>query len=227
MNRIVHIVVAAGSGRRFGADLPKQFHLLGGKPVLMHSVDAMRRYGGGGLVVTVLHPDYISYWNDVCASFGFDPGVIVAGGDTRWMSVRNALDVYGNDADIVTIHDGARPLVGKSVVERVISAVLGGAAGAVPVIPLTDSLRQIDGGGHSSAVDRSSFVAVQTPQGFSGKELRTAYSAPFSPLFTDDASVIEAAGYDVSLVEGSSVNMKVTNPVDLAIAEILLGRCSD
>ena len=108
MNRIVHIVVAAGSGRRFGADLPKQFHLLGGKPVLMHAVDSMRRFGGGGLVVTVLHPDYISYWNDVCVSFGFDPGVIVAGGDTRWMSVRNALDVYGNDADIVTIHDVAR-----------------------------------------------------------------------------------------------------------------------
>lgn len=227
MDRILHIVVAAGSGRRFGVELPKQFHLLGGRPVLMHAVDAMRRYGCGGEVVTVLHPDYISYWTEVCASAGFDPGILVEGGATRWASVKNAIDAYGGDADIITVHDGARPLVGRGVVTGVLNAIREGARGAVPAIPLSDSIRQLSGDGRSSAVDRSAYVAVQTPQGFAGEALRRAYEAPYTPLFTDDASVMEAAGYDVVLTEGSAVNIKVTNPTDLAVAEILLGRCSD
>lgn len=227
MNRILHIVVAAGSGRRFGAELPKQFHPVGGRPALMHAVDAMRRYGRGGMVVTVLNPDYIGYWADVCASSGFDPGPLVAGGDTRWQSVKNAVDAYGADADIITVHDGARPLVGKSVVEAVVEAVASGAKGAVPAVALSDSIRLVGADGHSMAVDRSAYMAVQTPQGFSGEEFRKAYGAPYRPTFTDDASVMEAAGYDVSLVEGSPANIKVTNPSDIAIAEILLRQCND
>lgn len=227
MNRILHIVVAAGSGRRFGAELPKQFHLIGERPALMLAVDAMRRYGCGGTVVTVLNPDYIGYWTEVCVSAGFDPGPIVAGGSTRWESVKNAFDACGADADIITVHDGARPLVGRCVVEAVVAAVASGAKGAVPVVALSDSIRHVGADGSSKAVDRAAYVAVQTPQGFSGMEFRQAYGMPYSQAFTDDASVMEAAGYDVRLVEGSPVNIKVTNPSDIAIAELLLRQCND
>ncbi len=127
----------------------------------------------------------------------------MAGGSTRWESVKNAVDAYGADADIITVHDGARPLVGRRVVEAVVAAVASGAKGAVLMVALSDSIRHVGADGSSKAVDRAAYVAVQTPQGFSGMEFRQAYGMPYSPAFTDDASVMEAAGYDVSLVEGS------------------------
>lgn len=223
MDKVCHIIVAAGSGSRYGADCPKQFCLLGGRPLLMTTIERMRRAGGDVLIV--LSADWMDEWRRMCADCSFDSPPTVAGGETRWHSVSAALDAVGDDVDIITVHDGARPAVDSSLVTRVVNAVACGADGAVPVVEVTDSLRRVDADGTSKAVDRSRFRAVQTPQAFRTDVLRDAYSRPFRPEFTDDASVVEAAGYGpLKLVEGSAANIKVTNPGDIALVENLIER---
>lgn len=220
--RIIHIVVAGGSGARFGAPLPKQFCDLGGRPMLMETIERMREYGCGGEVVAVIGRDYMELWDEMCRRHGFVSPPVVAGGATRFESVRNAIEVFCSGADMVTVHDGARPLVSRPVVEGVVEAVACGAEGAVPAVAVVDSLRRVEGDGSSVAVDRTHYRAVQTPQGFRGDVIRRAYSVPFSPEFTDDASVVEACGGKIVLVEGDPVNIKVTHRQDLEVAGILL-----
>lgn len=172
----------------------------------------------------VLNADYADYWRKICEQYGFESPLIVIGGDTRWQSVKNALDALNpGDDDIVLVHDGVRPVVSKDMVKRVIEA-LSSVHASIPVQPVTDSLRQIASDGTSHAVDRSTLVAVQTPQAFRGKEITDAYRRPFHPAYTDDASVYEGAGYGVpALVEGSPLNIKITHPRDIEVAAIFLG----
>ncbi|MDE5745937.1 MAG: 2-C-methyl-D-erythritol 4-phosphate cytidylyltransferase [Paramuribaculum sp.] len=218
---VLHIVVAAGSGSRFGAEVPKQFCYMGGLPVLMHTVNALRHTGSGEVVI-VLSTDMVDYWNTLCEKHGFRSPDIVIGGATRWQSVRNAIVSKGICADIISVHDGARPLLSPNLITRLISEVKSGSHAVIPVMPVTDSIRRVDVNGENVAVDRKSYFAVQTPQVFDGNVLREAYSKTESPLFTDDASVVESIGVKVTLTEGEPTNIKITHPLDLAIAEAIL-----
>ena len=217
---IYNIIVAAGSGSRFGAALPKQYCLMNGRPVLMHTIENMRRALPQSQIVLVLNRDFVDYWTELCVKYSFISPKVVEGGDTRWQSVKNAIDEIPSDAQVITVHDGARPIVDSMMVERLISA-LDDAVGAIPVVSVIDSLRQIVESG-STPVDRTLYKAVQTPQAFHADKLIEAYSLPFDATFTDDASVLAALGYDVALVEGDTYNIKITNPLDIEIAQLYL-----
>lgn len=204
------IVVAGGVGSRLGDVRPKQLQSLAGKRVLDWSVDAMAR--ACDAVVVVAHPDLLSEHRSDAAD------VVVAGGATRADSVRAGLAAATQfDPTHVLIHDAARPAVPAAVVGRVVSSLRNGNDAVVPVVPMTDSLRHVDGG----AVDRDQFRAVQTPQGFSFQLVRRAHAA--NSETTDDASLVDAIGEPVTHVDGDPRNIKVTVAADLALAEILLG----
>lgn len=213
--------MAAGSGSRFGADRPKQFCDLGDRPVVMTTIERLRRCGGD--IVLVLSPDWTGPWNEMCSLHSFTSPRVVTGGATRWESVRRGLEAVSPEARVITVHDGARPVVEPDLVRRLVEAVTSGADGAIPVTPMTDSLRRVNSDGSSCAVDRAPLRAVQTPQVFPADRLRRAYTLPYRPDFTDDASVIEAAGFTrLVLVEGSPRNIKITRPGDIEIANIYL-----
>lgn len=210
--KTIVIIAAGGVGRRFGAPVPKQFCSLHGRPVLLHALEQFRRTLPRATLSVVIDPE----WADI-----LPPGVITAKpGATRWESVKNALDATADiPAEAILIHDGARPLITEAVINGVLDA-LKSNDGAIPTVPITDSLRRIDG----TAVDRADFRAVQTPQGFRADLLRRAYELPYREEFTDDASVMSAAGHRrIALTAGDVNNIKITNPIDLKIAE-LLGR---
>lgn len=227
-NRPIYvIIVAAGSGSRFGADMPKQYCDLAGRPVLMHTIDAMRDALPGAEITVVISKAMAPLWQELCDRHGFDSPMTIYGGKTRWESVGNALRALGLSAGadgIAAVHDGARPLAGRDMTRRVIEAALD-HDGAIPAIAVTDSLRVIMDDGSSRAVDRSLYRAVQTPQAFDAGALAEAYSLPYRDDFTDDASVMTAAGYiDISIVDGDGRNIKITHPDDIKIAEIIMAR---
>lgn len=222
MMKTVAIIVAGGSGTRFGAQLPKQFLELGGKPILMRTIEAFGEDCSFDVIVT-LPQGQMGLWNDLCDRYGFAvPHRVVPGGETRWHSVKNALDSIGDiaDVDIIAVHDGVRPLASMALIERVLEAARHDGA-AIPVVMLNDSVRQVVGES-SHALDRSSLRAVQTPQAFDARLLLEAYAQAFDSTFTDDASVVERLGHSVTLVEGEGTNLKITRPMDLALAEYLL-----
>lgn len=223
--RVTVIVVAAGSGTRYGSDLPKQFCLLAGRPVLMHTIDAIKAAVPEAAVTVVVSPAMADVWRELCRVHGFPLYPVVAGGATRWESVRNAVRANApyRPGDIILIQDAARPLTGAETIRGVLEAAIAHGA-AVPCVPVTDSLRETDADGGSHAVSRSAFRAVQTPQGFEATMLEEAYRRPYSPSFTDDASVVEAAGHPVTLTPGDACNIKITNPGDMEIALLYMKR---
>ena len=232
--KTIAIIVAGGSGMRFGASVPKQFLELGGKPILMRTIatfdkalsdkrDGFFDVNSAHEIIVTLPADQMGLWRDLCNRHGFTiPHRVVAGGETRWHSVKNALDSLGSadDIDVIAVHDGVRPLASKKLICRTLEAALSTGA-AIPVVALNDSVRQVMGDS-SHALDRSSLRAVQTPQAFDARLLLDAYSQPYQPRFTDDASVVEQLNRTVTLVEGEPNNLKVTRPMDLALAEYLL-----
>lgn len=223
--RKVHVVVvAAGKGSRFGGDLPKQFSLLGDRPVLMHTVIRLARSMPAANITIVLSEAYVTYWERMCEIYGFVSPRVVVGGETRWESVRNAVNSLGAAPDdIIMVHDGVRPMVETKMMHRILDAMKDAAA-VIPVVPLTDSLRELEGDTGSHAIDRSQLVAVQTPQAFRAENIIEAYKLDYRPEFTDDASVFEAAGYgSPALVDGSSTNIKITRPRDIDIAALFMG----
>ena len=227
MNPTIYIiVVAAGTGSRFGADLPKQFCLLDSKPVLCHTIERLLAAVPEARIITVVSAAMREYWEELAARQGTPTGLIVEGGATRWESVKNALASIkdASKGDIVLVHDGARPVVDAGTVRRVIGAT-GNGRSAVPVMAVTDSLRLVDADGSSTAVDRSRYRAVSTPQGFMLADLVKAYRAPYTPALTDDASVMAAAGFsDTVLVDSLPSNIKITHPGDLALASWYLSQ---
>ncbi|MDR2120733.1 MAG: 2-C-methyl-D-erythritol 4-phosphate cytidylyltransferase [Tannerella sp.] len=214
------ILVAGGQGVRMGGDLPKQFIPVHGKPVLMHTLGVFHRWDESAMLVVVLPEAHRAYWEMLCRELDCRiPHRIATGGETRFHSVRNALP-YVSQCDVVGVHDGVRPLVTPEVIESCfVEAATCGAA--VPVIPLTESIRVRDDRG-SRAVDRADYCIVQTPQVFHRDRIEAAYRQPYNPLFTDDASVVEASGKSVCLVSGNRENIKITTPTDLVIAEKML-----
>lgn len=216
------IIVAGGQGLRMGGLLPKQFLPLNGLPVIFHTVEKFSKALPGVRIIVVLHPDYITYWHQLTQEYSFDCECkLCVGGNERFFSVKNGLDAIDADEAIVGVHDAVRPLVSADVISQLyLEAMKSGAV--VPVVPATDSVRLIGDDGASRAVDRSIVQLVQTPQVFNLSLLRKAYSQPFNSLFTDDASVVESLGYHVSLVNGNKENIKLTTPIDLKLAELIM-----
>lgn len=224
------LIVAGGKGLRMGGDLPKQFIPLEGKPVLMHTLEAFHRWDASARLVLVLPEDHQPYWNMLCREIGCKaPHRIANGGETRFHSVRNGLELLseeiritseGNGKALIAVHDGVRPFVSSEVIATCFEEA-GKSGAAIPVTPMIDSLRETDPDG-SHPVDRSRYFAVQTPQVFDAELLLKAYSQEFTPLFTDDASVVEAMGHAIRLVTGNRENIKLTTPFDLLVAKALL-----
>lgn len=219
--RNITIIVAGGAGTRFGAALPKQFLLLAGRPVLMRTLEAFDTHSHE--IVLVLSEAHQTLWRQLCEQYGCAvEHRVVAGGDTRWQSVKNAIDTLDVDTgDVIAVQDGVRPLLSESLVDRAF-AVARERGSAVPVVPVTDSIRQVDDDGASHIVPRHVLRAVQTPQAFDAIALKAAYARPYLPIYTDDASVFEMAGHAVTLIDGETDNIKITHPGDLMVAEKLL-----
>jgi len=216
------IIVAGGKGVRTGWDLPKQFILLNGKPVLMHTITAFYDYNPQVRIILVLPEDYVGHWSKLCADFKYNiPHQVVTGGNTRFQSVRRGLEKVERGA-LVGVHDGVRPLIDRRLIAKLYE-MAAEKKGAYPVIPLIDSIRELDGEEESHAVDRSKYCLVQTPQVFLSDILIAAYKQEYKDDFTDDVSVVEAAGIiRPAMVEGSRENIKITAAADLMIAETLI-----
>lgn len=212
--------MAGGSGKRMQSALPKQFMMLGGLPVVAHTINTFSEALPGAEIVVVLPEEHIPLWRNLAARFDIAVHRSIAGGKERFHSVKNGLDALSEEVEYVAVHDGVRALATKKMILRVqLAAEETGAA--IPVIEVVDSYRRVDGS-DSYIVPRTELRIVQTPQTFSAALLRRAYKQPFSDKFTDDASVVEALGAKITLVEGERRNIKLTTPEDMAIAERLL-----
>ena len=216
------IIVAGGKGVRTGWDLPKQFMVLNGKPVLMHTITAFYDYDPAIKIILVLPEDYISHWSRLCTEYRFNIQCqIVTGGSTRFQSVRKGLEKVERGA-VVGVHDGVRPLINRQLIAKLYETAEA-QQGAYPVVPPVDSIREIQSDGESHSLDRSKFRLVQTPQVFSSDILIDAYEQEYNDCFTDDVSVVEAAQtIRPVMVEGCSENIKITTQADLMIAETLI-----
>lgn len=216
------IIVAGGKGLRMGGDLPKQFMPLHGKPVLMHTIERFRAYSDELKIILVLPHEQQDYWRQICLKHNFTiEHTVVDGGQTRFHSSQNGVAAVPDDATgVIGIHDGVRPFVSEETIARCFEAArLFGAA--LPVLPVTDTLRRVtDDGGYN--VQRNDYRTVQTPQTFDAQLLKQAFKQPYSDNFTDDASVVEALGHKVTMVDGNRENIKLTTPFDLVVAEALI-----
>lgn len=216
------IIVAGGSGKRFGSELPKQFLPLSGKAVLMHTIEKFQEAGAS--IVVVLPVEHQEMWLSMCKESNFAVTHTIAdGGKTRFESVKNGIAAIKGlaEGDLVAVHDGVRPLVSVELIGRCYDAARE-TGSAIPVVNPSDSIRQVMEDGTSRQLLRSSLRAVQTPQTFRAELLQGAYEVEESPLFTDDASVVESAGHQVTLVEGEVFNIKITTPIDMIIATELI-----
>lgn len=213
------IIVAGGSGSRMQSAVPKQFLLLNGRPVLMHTVEAFYNSASHPQIIIVLPAAYQSYWEQLCTDHNFTiPHQLVTGGETRFHSVKNGLDAIAEDSDaLVAVHDAVRPLPGEAIINESYKRAAE-TGNAITAVKSRDSVRQLKNGASISLL-RDEIYLVQTPQTFKIEQLRIAYNQPFNAGFTDDASVVEAAGFPISIIEGSYRNIKITFPEDITIAE--------
>lgn len=215
------IIVAGGSGLRLGGPVPKQFQTVKGRPLLMWTIEAFHRYDAAMSLVVVLPQTHFEIWRALCMGHRFFiEHQVVAGGEQRWHSVKAGLAKVEGDG-LVAVHDGVRPLVSTGLIGRCFDAADRHAA-AIPVVPVVPSIRETTAEG-SRALDRSKLLAVQTPQCFHTDLLRKAFELPFDPAFTDEATLVERLGVNVSLVEGEENNIKVTTAMDMRVVEISLG----
>lgn len=223
------IIVAGGKGLRMGGDIPKQFMPIGGRPVLMHTLERFRQYSDQIGIILVLPHEQQAYWQELCQQYQFDvEHNVVDGGATRYHSSMNGLAAIPDDAEgVVGIHDGVRPFVSVEVIEHCYETARDEYA-CIPVLPVTDTLRYIDQHGGGKNVQRADYRIVQTPQVFDIQLLKQAFAqtsqttADPATAFTDDASVVESLGCQVRMVEGNRENIKLTTPFDLSLAEHLI-----
>ena len=215
------IIVAAGIGKRMQTALPKQFLEINGKPLLIHTLEKFHRYDPLMEIVVVLHNEYIRFWEDLSRAHELSiPHRVIAGGDERFFSVKNAIDSIDEETGIVGIHDAVRPLVSLKTLETCYNTARE-KSNAVPVVAVNETLRQVTGES-SITIDRNRFRIVQTPQCFELSLLRKAFRQDYLSSFTDDASVVEALGEKINLVEGNRENIKITTTEDLRMAEALM-----
>lgn len=216
------IIVAGGKGLRMGSDIPKQFLPVKGKPVLMRTLERFREYSDTLQLILVLPQSQQDYWRQLCEEYHFEVvHTLAQGGSTRFESSLNGLRCIPADAQgLVAIHDGVRPFASIDTIRRCFEAAERDGA-AIPVMPVTDTLRLIEPNGESHNVLRTDYRSVQTPQAFSIEVAREAFNQPYQECFTDDASVVEHIGRKVTMVEGNRENIKITTPADLLFAEAL------
>ena len=220
------IIVAGGKGLRMGADIPKQFLPVGGKPVLMRTLERFREYAADLQIILVLPKAQQDYWRELCQQYHFDVEYTLAnGGETRFHSVQNGLALVPDDAEgVVGVHDGVRPFPSVEVIRNCYETARTAKA-VIPVIPIIETVRHLVSESNvqrSITVPRGDYRLVQTPQTFDIQLLKAANRQPYNDGFTDDASVVEAYGFDITLVEGNRENIKITTPFDMTIAEALL-----
>ena len=224
------IIVAGGKGLRMGSDIPKQFLPIGGKPVLMRTLERFREYSAELQIILVLPEAQQAYWRELCKQYNFplplegaEPGFyqLANGGQTRFHSVQNGLAKVPDDAQgVVGVHDGVRPFPSIEVIKNCYETARTKKA-VIPVIPVVETVRHLEGE-KSVTVPRGDYRLVQTPQTFDIQLLKAANRQPYNDGFTDDASVVESYGYEITLVEGNRENIKITTPYDLKIAEVLI-----
>ena len=220
------IIVAGGKGLRMGSDIPKQFLPIGGKPVLMRTLERFREYDADLQIILVLPEAQQAYWHQLCEEYHFDVTYTLAnGGQTRFHSVQNGLAKVPDDAEgVVGVHDGVRPFPSIEVIRNCYETARTAKA-VIPVIPVVETVRQLFSNGRqkeSRTVPRDEYRLVQTPQTFDIQLLKAANRQPYNDGFTDDASVVESYGHQITLVEGNRENIKITTPYDLKIAEVLV-----
>jgi 2-C-methyl-D-erythritol 4-phosphate cytidylyltransferase len=214
------VIVAGGSGKRMGAEIPKQFLELAGRPVLMHTIERFKSFNNAIEIITVLPENQLRHWIELQNKYSFTiPQTLVKGGFHRFFSVRNGLN-FVNIPGLVAIHDGVRPFVSIDTIKRCFDTAekLGNA---IPVISPTESLRILTDQG-SLPLNRLQIKQIQTPQVFNAGLIKKAYLQEYKPGFTDDATVLEMMGEKINLVEGNRENIKITNPEDLLISTALL-----
>ena len=216
------IIVAGGKGLRMGSDIPKQFLPIGGKPVLMRTLECFRAYSSALQIILVLPEAQQDYWRKLCEEYHFDVEYNLAnGGQTRFHSVQNGLALVPDDAEgVVGVHDGVRPFPSIEVIRNCYETARTAKA-VIPVIPVVETVRHLEGD-KSVTVPRGDYRLVQTPQTFDIQLLKSANRQPYNDGFTDDASVVESYGHAITLVEGNRENIKITTPYDLKIAEVLI-----
>lgn len=213
----VALIVAGGKGNRMNTNIPKQFLLLNDSPILIHTLNQFSHFDE---LILVLPKTEFKNWQALCKKHDFKlKHTLVAGGVNRFGSVKNGLKKVDENA-VVAIHDGVRPLISKNLIAKLIDATKKGN-GVVPVVPVKDSLRQVDGI-QSKAVSRNSLYKVQTPQCFFANTIKNAYMQSFSLFFTDDASVLESNGGKINTILGEEKNLKVTTEEDLKIVEAFM-----
>ena len=227
------IIVAGGKGLRMGGDIPKQFLPIGGKPVLMRTLERFRAYSETLQIILVLPEAQQDYWQELCKQYEFQVDYQIAnGGQTRFHSVQNGLALVPDDAEgVVGVHDGVRPFPSIEVITRCYETARQTKA-VIPVIPVVETVRQILPSNQSNpnavsnpssiTVPRDQYRLVQTPQTFDIQLLKAANRQPYNDGFTDDASVVESYGHPITLVEGNRENIKITTPYDITVAEAII-----
>ena len=214
----IALIVAGGNGARMNSDIPKQFLMLKNKPILMYSIEKFVQFDK---IVLVLPKTQINYWQKLCLNYNFNINHdIVDGGKNRFQSVKKGLSYIGENS-IVAIHDGVRPLISKKQINSLLSKVKKGI-GVVPVVPVVDSIRKLEGKNISANIDRSNLFKVQTPQCFLSSDIKKAYSQGHSRLFTDDSSVFESIGGKINTIMGEEENLKITTKKDIKIASLFI-----
>ena len=219
------IIVAGGSGRRMGGALPKQFMMLDNEPILSRSINRIHEALPAAEIVVVLPEEHVELWKNIAARFDVARHKIALGGKERFHSVKNGLAALSEGVRTIAIHDAVRPLASKKLIIKLLLAAEKSVA-VIPAVAPIDSYRIVEGD-DSRIIDRSALRMIQTPQVFHAEALRAAYEQPFSSTFTDDASVMEAAGHKVTLVEGERENIKITTPSDMLIAEAIINAESE
>lgn len=216
------IVVAGGKGLRMGSDIPKQFLPIGGKPVLMRTLERFREYSEDLQIILVLPEAQQEYWQGLCEKYDFKVEYLLAnGGQTRFHSVQNGLALVPDNAEgVVGIHDGVRPFPSISVIRNCYETARIAKA-VIPVIPVVETVRHLNND-DSMTVPRNEYRLVQTPQTFDIQLLKAANHQPYNDGFTDDASVVESYGHKITLVEGNRENIKITTPYDITVAEAII-----
>lgn len=217
------IIVAGGSGTRMQATIPKQFLLLNGVPVLMHTIEMFHHAASSPQIILVLHADYHTYWQNLCIEHSFRiPHQLIKGGESRFHSVKNGLEMITDSNAIIAVHDAVRPLTGTQIIDHSYHYAAKNG-NAITAVKSRDSVRQLKGN-HSVSLVRDDIYLVQTPQTFRWEQIKKAYEQAYDPKFTDDASVVENSGIQINLAEGSYNNLKITFPEDIAIAETILNK---
>lgn len=212
------IIAAGGSGSRFNSNLPKQFVELEGVPMLIRTMEAFDQAIPNIRVILVLPAEHVHLWDELGKNYNLEIShEVVTGGETRFNSVKNGLDVIDDEEGFIAIHDGVRPLISKKLIRDAFKAAESNG-NAIPVINVNDSLRKVDGD-LNMPVNRGDFRVVQTPQCFALSVIKKSFKQSYSPGFTDEASVVESSGEVIHLIQGEPINIKITTPADLLIAE--------